>query len=101
TMHSQGQQPHPHVGIPGGTAGLSQGPRPAPPTAQASSTTGGIPPGAGGLDFSALLNQMGGGGGGGGGGGTSGRGFSPPQAEAELTEDELVQQAIERSLRET
>jgi hypothetical protein len=100
-MHSQGQQPHPHVGLPGGTAGQPQGPRPAPSTAQASSTTGGITPGAGGLDFSALLNQMGGGGGGGGGGGTSGRGFSPPQAEAELTEDELVQQAIERSLRET
>ena len=51
------------------------------------------PPPPGGMDFSALL--------GGGGMGPQGQGQGgQPVNDAQLTEEELIQQAIERSLRE-
>jgi len=70
------------------------GMRPPP----SSSVTGGVAPASGGLDFSALLG--GAGAGMGGGQAAPGQGHQRQRSDAEMTEEELIQQAIERSLRE-
>jgi hypothetical protein len=71
--------------------GMPGFPLPPPPPNQ------GVAPASGGLDFSALL---GGAGAGGIGGGQATQGHQRQRSDAELTEEELIQQAIERSLRE-
>ncbi|GAB5033067.1 Hypothetical protein NocV09_01200220 [Nannochloropsis oceanica] len=76
---------------------MSRGAMPGFPPPPASSTTlGGNTPASGGLD----LPRPPGGTGAGAGAGAGAMGQGPQRSDAEMTEEELIQQAIERSLRD-
>lgn len=96
--HQQAMQSNPQLMQQAQQAMAGGGGMPGMPPPPSSSALGGVAPASGGLDFSALLG--GAGAGMGGGQAAPGQGHQRQRSDAEMTEEELIQQAIERSLRE-